>query len=248
MLRPARAYLATPLFALVTLGCAEAPEGSSKPSSQGACSAEAESIRGAVFAASCDGAGCHGSQSPAAGLDLVGGRLDQLMGVSSALCRGWSLVVACRDGGALCGSSCVDTASDHANCGGCAQACGAGEACVAGSCQCAASGAVSFKADVAPILDQACTSAGCHTGARPKEALGLAPNEAYAELVNVAASQCGGERKLVVPGSPSTSYLMQKLLDIDVCTGSQMPKAGRSLPKAGLDAICGWICSGAPNN
>jgi hypothetical protein len=67
-------------------------------------------------------------------------------------------------------------------------------------------------------------------------------------LVDVTASQCGGKRKLVVPGSPSSSYLMQKLLDVDVCTGTQMPKAGQSLPAAQLDAISSWICAGAPNN
>jgi hypothetical protein len=154
----------------------------------------------------------------------------------------------CRDGGEPCGSSCIDTSRDNDNCGACGRACGAGEACIAGACQCAASGAVSFKAEVAPILDSACTSAGCHTGARPKEGLGLDASNAYAELVNVATAQCGGQRKLVVPGSPSTSYLMQKLLNIDVCTGSQMPKAGQSLPQADLDAISSWICVGTPNN
>lgn len=155
---------------------------------------------------------------------------------------------ACPGGGALCGVTCVDAQSDPKNCGGCGTACGAGEACVAGSCQCAASGSVSFKAEVAPILDANCTSAGCHTGARPKESLGLDIGTAYAELVNVATSQCGGMRKLVVPGSPSTSYLMQKLLAVDLCTGSQMPKAGQSLQQAELDAISGWICAGAPDN
>jgi hypothetical protein len=147
-----------------------------------------------------------------------------------------------------CGTSCVDTQSALENCGACGTACGAGEACLQGSCQCAASGSVSFAKDVEPILDANCTSAGCHTGARPKEALALDSGKAYAELVNVTTSQCGGKRKLVVPGSPSTSYLMQKLLNIDVCTGSQMPKAGQSLKQAELDAISGWICAGAPDN
>jgi len=154
----------------------------------------------------------------------------------------------CGGGGKLCGSSCVDTATDDANCGGCGQACGAGEACVAGTCQCVASGSVSFKAEVAPILQAACTSAGCHSGARPKEGLALDASKAYAELVGVATSQCGGKRQLVVPGSPATSYLLQKLLNIDLCTGSQMPKAGQSLAEGELDAISGWICAGAPNN
>ncbi len=454
------ADFALPLLAVISLNCSgETGETADPAPANVACSADAESIRSTVFAKSCAGAGCHGSEAPAAGLDLVSKPLDQLMGTSSALCSGWSIIVpgspeksflyqkltatmpacgepmplaghlsdadtqcvadwirgmgsgggcetcggtecvalasdalhcgscdnacpagvacqngscacaagalacsgscidplmdsancggcgkacspgascsngacscpesldacnatcadlqsdpqhcgacdqacgaqqvclraqcangcgtlqqcgnscvdtqtsvlncggcekacapglscaagqcACPGGGELCGASCVDTQTDDKNCGACAQACGAGEACIAGACQCASSGAVSFKGDIAPILDGACTSAGCHTGARPKEGLALDATKSYAELVGVTASQCGGKRKLVVPGSPSTSYLLQKMLNIDVCTGSQMPKAGQSLPRAQLDAVSAWICSGAPNN
>ena len=53
---------------------------------------------------------------------------------------------------------------------------------------------------------------------------------------------------LVDPGSPSTSYLMQKLLGTDICTGTQMPKAGASLPSGDIDLIAAWICVGAPDN
>lgn len=173
-------------------------------------------------------------------------------GACDRACPGGTACVAgkceCSGGGELCGTACVDTKADAANCGGCGVACGAGEGCVDGACQCVVSATVSFKADVEPILDGACTAAGCHTGARPKESLALDTGTAYAELVNVATSQCGGKRKLVVPGSPSSSYLMQKLLKIDVCTGTQMPKAGQFLPAADLDVISSWICSGAPDN
>lgn len=155
---------------------------------------------------------------------------------------------ACSNGGELCGPSCVDTTTDAKNCGTCGTACGAGEACVAGACQCAAAGTVSFKNDVAPILQGACTSAGCHAGMRPKEGLSLETAKSYAELVNVSTSQCGGGRKLVVPGSPSSSYLLQKLLNVGVCTGTQMPKAGQTLPQKQINLISGWVCSGAPNN
>jgi hypothetical protein len=119
---------------------------------------------------------------------------------------------------------------------------------VAGSCSCAGSSAVSFKNDIAPLLETACSAAGCHSGAKPKEGLALQASVAYSELVGVAASQCGGTRKLVAPGDPSASYLMQKLLGVDICTGTQMPKAGQTLPKAQLDSIGAWICAGAQNN
>jgi hypothetical protein len=163
-------------------------------------------------------------------------------------CRAGSC--ACPDAGAtLCGeSSCVDLKTDAQNCGECGQVCGAGEACVDGSCQCAASGSVSFQNDVAPILDAGCTAAGCHTGMKPKEDLTLDAARSYAELFNVTASQCKDGRKLVDPGSPSTSYLMQKLLNVDICFGTQMPKANQTIPAADLATISSWICSGAPNN
>jgi hypothetical protein len=142
----------------------------------------------------------------------------------------------------------VDTTKDIANCGGCGMACGAGDGCIDGTCQCVISDSVSFKADIEPILGGGCAAAGCHTGARPKENLALDVGKSYSELVDVAATQCGGARKLVVPGSPSSSYLMQKLLKIDICTGTQMPKANQTLPAGDLNKISSWICSGAPNN
>ncbi len=341
------------------------------------CMPTTSSVQTTIFERSCDGVGCHGEQSPAASLKLVGTPPDQLLGVSASLCGGWSLLVpgspeksflyhkltarppacgelmplgqhlapataqcladwisglaagggcemcggsecvalasdpahcgacdtrcavgvacengrcACPAGTDACGGSCVDVASDLRNCGACGTACaasqvclngvcaascgsltqcgagcadlsndpkncgacgktcGAGEACLTGSCTCRATGSVSFKNDVAPALAQACTSAGCHAGMRPKEDLSLELSKSYAELVNVTSSQCGGARKLVVPGAPSSSYLLQKLLDVDVCSGTQMPKAGQSLPQSQLDAISAWICSGAPNN
>ncbi|HXK19809.1 MAG TPA: hypothetical protein VNG33_18485 [Polyangiaceae bacterium] len=153
----------------------------------------------------------------------------------------------CANGGELCGTACVDTKTDTKNCGACGKACGAGEACAAGVCACSASGAVSFSKDVAPVLAGACTAAGCHAGVKPKENLSLESAKSYAGLVNVASTECSG-RKLVAPSDPGNSYLMQKLLGVQLCTGTQMPKAGQSLPQNQLNLISGWICSGAPNN
>ena len=68
------------------------PSSTTQPGS-GTCMPTAASVQGDVFKASCDGAGCHGSQNPAAGLNLVDSSLDKLMGTSSALCTGWSLIV-----------------------------------------------------------------------------------------------------------------------------------------------------------
>jgi hypothetical protein len=49
----------------------------------------------------------------------------------------------------------------------------------------------------------------------------------------------------VQPGDPSGSYLIQKLLGRDLCSGSQMPKAGVTLPSADMAMLSAWICQGA---
>ncbi len=89
---------------------------------------------------------------------------------------------------------------------------------------------------------------GCHSGAAPKQGLTLVSGMAYGSLVGVASSECGASRKRVQPGDPSASYLMDKLLGTNLCSGSQMPKSGQGLPKAQIDTIGAWICAGAQNN
>jgi hypothetical protein len=41
---------------------------------------------------------------------------------------------------------------------------------------------------------------------------------------------------------------MHKLLGTELCSGSQMPKAGQSLPANQLALISDWICQGAKDN
>jgi hypothetical protein len=157
-------------------------------------------------------------------------------------------VCTCPNNGTVCGLDCVDLQTDATNCGSCGTACAAGEVCSAGKCGCDASVTPSFKNEIEPILNRACTGNACHGGARPKEGLDLENGVSYDAIVGVAASQCSGKRLLVDPGSPSTSYMMQKLLKVDICTGTQMPKAGESLPPNETALIAAWICVGAPNN
>jgi hypothetical protein len=150
---------------------------------------------------------------------------------------------ACAGGKTLCGDACLDTNSDPRNCGGCGVVCGAGKTCMQGSCACA-SGPVSF-ASVASILADNCTNAGCHAGVAPKEGLNLTAAKAYAELVNVKASQCNDGRLLVPTNGSGQSYLLQKLYGQSMCSGSKMPKADSMLPAGELALIEGWICNGA---
>jgi hypothetical protein len=64
--------------------------------------------------------------------------------------------------------------------------------------------------------------------------------------VNHAASGCTTSHIRVVPGSVSTSYLVNKLTGVGMCSGSQMPLTG-SLSSSQVDQIRAWICNGAPN-
>lgn len=152
------------------------------------------------------------------------------------------------DCGALtaCDGACVDTQGNRDHCGGCDQPCAAGQDCVEGACVCAGE-PVSFAATIGPLLVAECTAPGCHSGAVPKAGLDLRAAAAYDDLVGVAASQCG-DRLRVAPGDATNSYLMDKLRGVDLCSGTQMPKAGQSLAESDLAAIESWICNGAQDD
>ena len=177
--------------------------------------------------------------------------------VDPAHCGGCGLACAdgefCADGacssdcGGLteCDGGCVDVETSAQHCGGCGQACLMGQVCTAGECTCSA--AVSFATDVQPILTAACATIGCHRAPAPKGTLNLSLGMAYGELVNVPSTQCA-DRSLVAPGDVSGSYLVDKLLGVNLCFGTAMPKGASSLSDAQIALISDWICAGAPNN
>ena len=102
---------------------------------------------------------------------------------------------------------------------------------------------VSLAQHVQPIFDRRCVA--CHQGARPPD---LRPGFSYAELVNVSGLQCVA-RKLVVPGSPADSYLIDKLRGpgSGCFEGSIMPP-GAPLTTAQRNLIANWIRQGALDN
>lgn len=152
---------------------------------------------------------------------------------------------ACGGGSQDCGSGCVDVTADTANCGACGNACAPGDGCVAGTCV-SCGPAVGFARDVEPIFMSRCTDSGCHSGARPAASLSLTLGRSYAELVGISAS-CGS-LPLVTPGDVDRSYLWSKLTGVGICSGTQMPKRGESLPAGELELIRSWICRGAAND
>jgi hypothetical protein len=145
-----------------------------------------------------------------------------------------------------CEGACVDTQNDPENCGTCGNTCDGGNDCVLGGCDCAGDG-ISFVAEVEPVLVDACTSMGCHGFPVSAAGLDLRAGNAHGDLVGVPSSQCN-DRLLVAPGQPEASYLMDKLLGINLCFGSKMPKAAPALSAAELAAISEWICRGAADD
>jgi len=95
------------------------------------------------------------------------------------------------------------------------------------------------------IFSQSCII--CHTTGND---LDLQAGVSWANLVNQpapASESCGGT--LVVPGSPSASYLYQKLTNPAPCTGSQMPRTDLfpdPLPACVTALVSAWIAEGAP--
>lgn len=67
---------------------------------------------------------------------------------------------------------------------------------------------------------------------------------AYTNLYDVASGECTN-RKRVNPGSPSTSYIVDKLAGTNLCGGERMPKGGPYLSSAQLDIVRSWITAGA---
>ncbi|WP_438031314.1 hypothetical protein [Sorangium sp. So ce233] len=103
-------------------------------------------------------------------------------------------------------------------------------------------------AQVQPILERSCSNQFCHGNpTTPSGGLDLRAATAVGALVNQSANSCSSEHALVVPFMPSSSYLMNKLNDVDLCDPDEiaMPP-GSPLPAADLKTITDWICAGAP--
>jgi hypothetical protein len=107
----------------------------------------------------------------------------------------------------------------------------------------------------APTLSQLQTSvftpkcSGCHNGMGtvPPGALNLTSGGSYKALVNVATGEQPNV-KFVVPGDPTNSYLVQKLMGAATISGARMPLNGPYLDDATIAQVAAWIAAGAQNN
>jgi len=96
----------------------------------------------------------------------------------------------------------------------------------------------------AKVFQKSCSGAGCHDASTAEVGLDFVSGEADA-LVGKSSVICEGFT-LVVPGSPETSFLYQKLTSTMPACGEHMPLEG-SLPAADLECVADWIISLAGN-
>lgn len=105
---------------------------------------------------------------------------------------------------------------------------------------------ISFARDIEPVFS---SCIGCHNLNSFSGGLDLSPGVAYKNLVNVRSDQT--MRRYVLPGSPETSYLLNKVTEEYENLGGggvRMPLGGPYLSGTRISQIQRWINDGAINN
>jgi hypothetical protein len=100
------------------------------------------------------------------------------------------------------------------------------------------------------VFDVSCTASPCHDADLPAESLDLSTlAQSEMSLVGVNSVQVPASLR-VASGDSSASYLMNKLLGVDIALGTtRMPQlAPEGLCQSKIDVIREWIDLGAPVN
>ncbi len=109
---------------------------------------------------------------------------------------------------------------------------------------------ITFRTIQERIFETSCAFSGCHGVDSPQADLVLVGDGAYDILVDRPATTPGASfagKKRVVPGAPSTSFLMDKITgQLGPGEGDPMPFGRSELAAADIDAIRKWILAGAP--
>ena len=114
-------------------------------------------------------------------------------------------------------------------------------------------GAVSFAADVQPILSGSCAFSGCHgtSNAQPGgKPMVLTASQSYDNVVGVASDELPTMQRIRA-GQPDNSYLIHKLQGTHRTaggSGERMPLGSAALPQATIDRIRTWVANGASRN
>src|SRR5262249_52165114 len=82
---------------------------------------------------------------------------------------------------------------------------------------------ISFSSNIQPLFDGSCAIAPCHSAATHAQNLDLSPGHSYKDIVNVPSTE-QRKLKLILPGKPDESYLIQKIENAPGITPVQMPQ------------------------
>jgi len=113
---------------------------------------------------------------------------------------------------------------------------------------------VCFSTNIQPIFNRSCAVAGCHAGTPAAQNLDLSTGQAYHNTVGVSSVQ-QPRLKLVKPGDPTNSYLLQKINGTPTISGVLMPQGCPGTPLNGAQclspddimAVMQWITECATN-
>ena len=99
------------------------------------------------------------------------------------------------------------------------------------------------------VFDISCTASACHDAEFPEAMLDLSSAiQSGLNLVDINSVQVPSSLR-VAPGDSSASYLMNKLLGVDMALGTtRMPQLDNALCTPRIEAIRQWINDGAPVN
>jgi hypothetical protein len=102
---------------------------------------------------------------------------------------------------------------------------------------------VSFARDIAPVLEQRCST--CHLTGEEPGGIALYAQAAYAALVDAPSVQSKLPR--IKPGHPDESYLLHKLEGTHT-EGVRMPMGSAPLSAEFIQLLREWIAAGAPDS
>lgn len=97
------------------------------------------------------------------------------------------------------------------------------------------------------VFSPSCAVSGCHAGPSPQQGLNLSAGRAHENLVNVRSNERPALFR-VAPGTPDSSYLIQKVEGRSSIVGERMPLGGKPLSQEEINALRIWIERGAPEN
>jgi len=103
----------------------------------------------------------------------------------------------------------------------------------------------SFATVIQEIFNRrGCSASSCH-GSSQQAGMDLRSGSAYANLVNVMATEASVAR--VIPGNANASYIIVKVEGRQT-VGQRMPLGGAALDNIDLTNLKNWINQGAKNN